>query len=195
MQILTEYEAEHFLEQEGFPIVNRTLCKSEKEALATLKKYDRVVLKLASPELLHKTEHGAVKINVTEKNFHSQYQELININVKQQGVIVQEYVEGMYFLLGIKKEAVFGHVLLFGLGGIYTEAFKDVTMRILPIEKKEIKTMINELQASELFHSREKLNVALLEKVLFQLSTLVEKYPHIQELDINPLILNKDEAT
>ena len=196
MKILTEYDAENFLEHEGFPLIQRKLCKTERDALKTAKTYCfPVVLKASSPTLLHKTEHNAVRTNVTEKNFHQHYTELMKLH--PEGILVQPHIEGIPLLLGIKKDPTFGHVLAVGLGDIYTEIFKDVTFRILPANKKEILSMLDDLKSAQLFHTyrNKKIDIKKLNKILLTLSKLPEKYPNLEELDINPLFLNNYEAT
>src|SRR3989338_4483188 len=151
MNILTEYKAEQFLEKEGFPVAERTLCTTEKEALSIAKKHQfQGVLKVASGELLHKTEAHAVKLTTTEDTFHKHYQELNKLNFKKEGILVQNYVQGICLLAGLKKDPVFGHVLAVGLGGIYTEILKDISFRVLPLEKKDVKEMLQELKGDKL---------------------------------------------
>ena len=197
MDILTEYKAEAFLEKEGFPVAQRTLCTTEEQALKTAKKNDfHVVLKVASDELLHKSEHNAVRLNITQENFHQTYKELNTLKIKKQGIIVQNYIHGKYLLIGLKKDLVFGHVLAVGMGGIYTEVIKDVAFRVVPVEKKDIKEMLQELKSFKILSGfrGEKVNLTLIENILLKISSLAEKYPSIQELDINPLIVNEKEA-
>lgn len=198
MQLLTEYKAEAFLEKEGLTVVERRLCKSEPEALAAAEDYGfPVVLKLASEKLLHKTEFKAVRLNVTKEEFHQAYSYLHNLPLEKEGIIVQKFVEGNYLLVGLKNDPTFGHVLAVGLGGIYTEILKDVSFRITPVEKRDIKEMLEELKGYTILEGfrGERANLRLIYEVLLKISKLSEKYPTIEELDINPLIVNEKEAT
>ena len=197
MNILTEYEAEEFLSKEGFPVVNRTLCITEKEAYQEAsKKNFNVVLKIASKEALHKTELHGVRMGITKDTFSQHYKELSNLKLKKEGILVQDYVEGLQLILGLKKDPVFGHVLLVGLGGIYAEVFKDTALKILPVEKKDIHALLQELKSYQLLkgYRGSNFNLTYLEKILLKFNHLIKKHPSIQELDINPFILNEKEG-
>lgn len=197
MKILTEFNAENFLEAEGFPIVPRILAKSKHEAYLAGKKLGfPVVLKVSSDELLHKSEKNAVKLNIDQFKFEKAYDELDSIPVKKHGIIVQKFLHGKYILLGIKKDPTFGHVVVAGLGGIYTEITRDVSMRITPIKKSDAVEMLKELKSYKILEGfrGEKVNIHLIVEQILALSALAEKYPNIKELDINPLIVNEHHA-
>ncbi len=197
MRVLTEYIAELFLEKEGFPIVEKTLCKTEAEALKVSRRYSfPVVLKVVSGELIHKSEKHAVRINVGEENFHQIFKELENVKVKKEGILVQRFVEGTSLLVGLKKDPTFGHVLAVGLGGVYTELIKDISLRIVPVTKKDVKEMLEELKCYKVLqgYRGEKINFEKLEEIMLKLSKLAERYSNLEELDINPLIINEKEA-
>lgn len=197
MKILTEFNAENFLEAEGFPIVPRILAKSKHEAYLAGKKLGfPVVLKVSSEELLHKSEKNAVKLNIDQFKFDKAYDELDKIPIKKQGIVVQKFLNGKYVLLGLKKDPTFGHVIVAGLGGIYTEIIKDVSMRITPIKRQDAIDMLKELKSYKILEGfrGEKVNINLIVEELLKLSKLSEKYPNITELDINPLIANEHSA-
>lgn len=197
MKILTEYLAENFLETAGFKIAQRVLTKNKQEAYEIAKKLGfPVVLKLASNKLLHKSEKNAVKLNINEENFSQSYDELNKIKIHKQGIIIQKYIPGKQILLGLKRDPTFGHVLLAGIGGIYTEIIKDTAMRIPPINKKEAQKMLKELRSYKILAGfrGEKVNTDLITENILKLSDLAHKYPSIKELDINPLIVNEHHA-
>ena len=150
-------------------------------------------MKLASPELLHKSDKNAVKLNINEDNFEKAYNELMKIPVKKDGVILQKFMHGKDILLGLKKDPTFGHVIVVGIGGIYAEVMKDVSMRIVPIKKSDAVEMLKELKSYKILEGfrGEKVNINLIVDELMKLSKLSEKYPEIKELDINPLIANE----
>ena len=144
---MTETEAENFLEKEKFPIISRKLTKNYEEA----KKYAQkigfpVVLKIASPELVHKTEKNAVVLNVTKESLKNTYQKLDNIKIKKQGILVQKQIQGKTLILGIKKDPVFKHIIMIGFGGILSELIKDkiVITFIGGIEKHDNLDMVVE---------------------------------------------------
>ena len=198
MRILTEYEAEKLLSDQGFPLAYRKLFTTEKEAYKEAEKLNfNIVLKIASPKILHKTELKGVKLGITKENFSKNYKALDNLKIPKQGILLQEYVEGLQLIIGIKKDPVFGHVLLLGLGGIYTELFKDTSLRVLPLEKKDVHSLLEELKIYPLLkgYRGEKYNLKHLEKILLHFNDFVKKYPTLQELDINPLIINEKKVT
>ena len=153
-----------------------------------------------SKQALHKTEIKGVKIVRKKQELQKEFTNLIKISkrkkLKLQGILVQEYHEGIQLILGIKKDPVFNHVLLFGLGGIYTEILKDISIRACPITLKDAESMINDLRSKEIIYGArgQKSNVTLLKKLLVKTSKIPLKHKNILELDINPLILNEKSA-
>ncbi len=186
---MLEAEAEDFLEKNGFNVAKRAVIKTKDELLKVAKKLG-FPLVLKNAELLHKTERNAVKLNVHESNLLEAYQEL-----KARKVLVHKQIDGNYFLIGIKKDPTFGHVIVFGLGGIYTELFKDITIRVYPIGKKQAKDMLEDIKFRKIYEFRnKKINKQALVEALLKTSNLIKKYPNIRELDINPMIANEKEA-
>ena len=155
-----------------------------------------LVLKIVSEQAVHKTEIGGVKIVNHQSEISEVFEDLLKIaknnKIKLEGILVQEFVEGQQLIIGLKKDVTFGHVILFGLGGIFTELIKDVSIRKCPISKEESQSMIEELQASKLFHNFRniKLNTEILKDALVSISHLPQKHKPIVEMDINPFILN-----
>ncbi len=197
-KVLSEKEAEDFLEKNSFPIVKRKLANNLNEII----KYSKdlgypIALKLSSQEVLHKTDIGAIKLNLQEKDIEKAYNELIKIKVKKPKILVQKYCEGKQIIIGLKKDPTFGHVLAFGLGGIFTEILKDVSFRICPITEQDADSMIQEIKGYPILKGyREKpINIKLIKQILIKTSELTKKYPKIKELDINPLIVNEKQAT
>lgn len=197
MRILTEYKAEDFLEREGFPIVERRLFQEWKEAFNYAKRVKfPVVLKLASDHLLHKTDVNAVRLNVNEENFFRNYMDLAGMKIQKYGVLIQKFISGKYIIIGVKKDETFGHVILAGLGGVFAEVIKDVSFRVLPINKKEALGMLKELKCFEILkgYRGEKVDLRHVIGVMLKVSKLVEKHPSISELDLNPLVANEREV-
>ena len=188
--VVKEKEAEDALEHVGFNVVQRMLVTSlgELETAAQKLSYPLV---LKNVSLLHKSDGDAVKTNVTEETLLTSFKEL-----RSKNVLVQKQISGVEFLLGIKKDPVFGHVAVCGLGGIFTEVFKDVSFRAIPLTKDDAHSMLSSLRASSIFDARGgKVNKGELVKSILLLNKLVETFPHLLELDINPLIINRDCAT
>ena len=165
-------------------------------SLKDLKLKAPLVLKIISPDAIHKTELGGVIIVPRSEEIESSFDELVS-NAKKnklplKGILAQEYIEGTQLIIGIKKDPTFNHVILFGLGGIFTEILNDVSIRKCPITLEEAEDMIYELKSKKLFEGFRniQLNKELLKKSLVEISKLPQKHKNIQELDINPYILN-----
>jgi len=189
MLTLKEHQAELFLKKEGFPVVESYLIKDKNSLIKHSKKIN-FPLVLKNPEILHKTEKNAVITGVNKENLIKSYQ-----NLKSKKVLMQKQIKGHELLIGIKKDKVFGHVIAFGIGGIFTEVLKEVSFRVLPVNKKEIISLIKENKAYNLLNSRgKKISTKNIENIILKLSKLIEKHSNIQELDINPLIVNEKEA-
>jgi len=194
-EVYTGYKAEKFLEK-FVPVSNNQIVK----------KFDEIsikpplVLKIISPDALHKTDIGGVKIVKSNSDLENSFSELITLskgkNLKLDGILVQKFYDGEQLIIGIKKDPTFNHVILFGLGGIFTEVLEDTSIRKCPISTIDAKEMIEELRASKIFHGfrGKNLNVNALIDILVKVSQIPKKFSNIQELDINPLILNEKEG-
>lgn len=197
MEVMAEKEAEDFLEKEGFPVAKRMVTITEEEMLSAAKEIGYpLVLKVHSKKIIHKSDVGGVKVDVrNEEEAKKAYKEIMNIK-DSEGCLVQKFIPGDWFLLGLKKDPTFNHVLAFGTGGIYTEVIKDVALRICPASLEEIRKMIKETKGSKILEGirGKKLNIKAVEELLLKTSSLAKKHPNIQELDINPLVVNEKEA-
>lgn len=155
-----------------------------------------LVLKVISPYAIHKTEVKGIRIIKDQTQIKSNFNDLMKIK-GAKSVLVQEYIEGIELIIGLKQDASFGHALMFGIGGIMVELLKDVSFRICPINHKDAEEMINELKAKQLlfgFRGSNPINLNLLTKCLVNVSEIPKKYPNLKELDINPLIINDKHA-
>ncbi|MDI1471570.1 MAG: acetate--CoA ligase family protein [Thermodesulfovibrio sp.] len=196
-------EALEILSLYGFTFPERALAKTPMEAVAIAERIGYpVVMKISSPHILHKTDVGGVKLNLNnEKAVYNAFIE-ITTNVKRfmpdafiEGVMVYEMVTGgKEVILGVSYDRTFGHMIMFGLGGIYVEVLKDVSFRIVPITEEEAFDMINEIKGSRILDGvrgekpYDKKDIA---NCLRRLSRLVEDFPIIKEVDINPyLVMN-----
>ncbi len=186
MEVFTEKEAEDFLEKEGFDIIERIYVEKEEELEnATNKLGFPWVMKVSGEEIIHKNKIGGVVKNIKDHEIAWEVFNKLKEIKDVKGVMIQKQIKGKEFLLGIKKTPEFGHAIAFGAGGIHTEKLKDVSFRIYPFGKKEIRRMIEEVNASK---DLEKESVKIIEKNILKLCKLIKKYPRIKELDINPLI-------
>ncbi len=195
MGLLLEKEAEDFLAKNRFNVVSHAVARTSKEVISKAKKLGfPVVLKALSNNLIHKTEKGAVKVDLrNEKELMHAYHELKNISPE---VLIQKFIPGDWFLVGLKKDPSFGHVLAFGLGGIHTEVLKDVSFRVCPVNHSDINSMLAETKAFQILSGArgKTYNLEAVKNLLLKISVLPKKYPNIVELDINPLVVNSRQA-
>ena len=195
-EVLTEFEAEKILKS-YLPIAKNQLVISQREI--KLKKFP-LVLKIMSKQLIHKSDIGGVKIVNILDELNKEFQNLINLakrkKLQLQGILVQEFHEGYQLIVGIKKDPVFGHILLLGIGGIYTEVLRDFSIRACPISLQDAESMIQDLKTKDILYGKrgKKANIELLKKLLVKTSQIPLKHKTITELDINPLILNEKDA-
>lgn len=199
---LTESRSKEILRAYGIPVTREILVHSASEAAAAAAEIGfPAVLKIESPDILHKTEAGGVLLNLADAAAVEEGYDLIMERARSyspaaslDGVLVQEMLPpGLEIILGLKKDPVFGPTLLFGLGGIYVELLKDVALRTAPIRESDAREMIEEIQGKALLEGvrgQPPRDLQALIKIMMQLSRLaVELGDEITELDINPLIL------
>ncbi|MBU5689571.1 MAG: acetate--CoA ligase family protein [Candidatus Aenigmatarchaeota archaeon] len=200
---LTEKEAKDILAAYKIPIAKGEVCTSFEQLKKTaLWMGFPLVLKAVSEEVVHKTDVGAVVLDIKdEKSLEEAYISIIGnmkkINVYPQGFYIQEMVKGDFELIvGAKRDNTFGPVIMVGLGGIYAEALKDIVFRIAPVDRKTALEMIGELKSSKIFKGfrGKKANVELIADVLVKLSRIMIENPEISEVDINPLIVDSSKA-
>lgn len=203
MRFFNEFEAKKFLKKYGVNVTEECLVKQEEDAVKAASKIGfPVVMKVISDKLIHKTESKGVVLNVkSEEEARTAYNDLYKIAERVddefKGIAVERMVPGHQLIIGIKRDAQFGYVLMFGLGGIFVEIFKDVSFRIIPLDKDEIFEMIRETKSFEILNGargHEKIDFDKLVDVIFKISLIVKEDVSVEELDINPLIVNKKEA-
>ena len=204
--ILTEFESKKILKQIGIPVVETKLAKTQKEAVSFSQKIGfPVALKIISPDVIHKTDSGGVKLglkNVSE--VREAYHEILEGVRKQypdaiiHGVSVQKMVRpGTEVIVGTSKDPQFGPVIMFGLGGIFVEILKDVSFRVVPVNRKDAQEMVKEIKGYPLlqgYRGKEPANVPALVEMILKISNLIHKNPQIKELELNPVFAYKDRA-
>jgi acetyltransferase len=198
---LTDFQAREIFEAYGVKGPKRYLAKDAMSAVEYANKIGYpVVAKIVSPDILHKTESGGVRINIMdasemEKAFNDIITSVKNYlpSARIEGIEIQEMVKGIQeIIIGVKKDVQFGHLIMFGLGGIFVEALKDVTFGIVPVDREEASDMIKEIKSYKLLTGFRKLPEADIPSIvdtILRVSKLCEHFPEIKELDINPLIV------
>lgn len=204
--ILTEIEAKQVFTEVGISTTGTVLASSQKEAVALSEKIGfPVVLKVASPDITHKTDAGGVKVGLKNKaEVRKAYREIMASvrpkypGAKIDGVSVQDMARpGTEIIIGMFKDPQFGPVIMFGLGGIFVEVLKDVSFRISPIVRRDAAEMIAEIKGYALlqgYRGHEPAHIPSLEDILLKVSDFVEKTPGIKEIDLNPVFAYKDSA-
>jgi acyl-CoA synthetase (NDP forming) len=203
---LTEIESKELIGGVGIPVVEAKLARTKAEAVSLSKKMGfPVVLKIVSPDVIHKSDSGGVKLGLANAvQVDKAYDEILSLVKKHQpkakieGISVQKMVRpGVEVIIGMSKDAQFGPVLMFGLGGILVEVLKDVSFRIVPLSKRDAREMIKEIKGYPLlegYRGQEPVDIPFLEAMILKLSDFIDKNPEIKELDLNPVFAYKNGA-
>jgi len=198
---LLETEAKELLKAYGIPIPDFQLIKSEDEIAGLAKEINfPVVMKIVSPDIIHKTDAGGVKLNIKdETEARLAYQEIISKTKKYNkeaqvfGVITYSMIpQTTEVIIGMMKDPHFGPVIMFGLGGIFVEVLKDVSFRILPIEEIDAEEMIAEIKGHEILkgaRGETPKDLEAIKKLLMKISQLAMENPEIKEIDLNPVFV------
>ena len=200
---LLEFEAKRLIALHGAPVSDDLLAKTADEAVELAKKIGHeVVLKIVSPDILHKSEAGGVKVKLrTEKEIRQGFKEIIknaaefNPNADIRGVLVSSMAhDGVEVIIGTKYDDQFGPIIMYGLGGIMVEILKDVSFRVLPITPSTARKMIEQTKSYPILdgaRGKPPLDKKSVRRLLMLCSEIVEAYPEIQEMDLNPVIVHE----
>lgn len=203
---LTEVEAKDWLREAGFPVVETRLARSQAQAVALSREMGfPVALKIASPQVVHKSDAGGVKLGLASQRAVARAYRDIMASVKAKhpearidGASVQRMAShGTEVIMGMSKDPQFGPVLMFGLGGIWVELLKDVAFRIVPLLPRDAREMVREIKGFPLlegYRGSPPAHLPTLEDMLLKLSSFVEANPDIKELDLNPVFAYPDGA-
>jgi len=194
-------EAKDILAAYGVPLPKSVLAADADEAVAAAEAIGYpVVMKIASPDILHKTDIGGVKLNLTTASDVRDAFDLIIYRATRHlpdaiiwGCQVQQMVRGgKEVIIGVNRDPQFGPLLMFGLGGVYVEALKDVTFRVSPVDRREAREMLGEIRAYNLLRGvrgEKPSDLDAIADTIVRVSQLVSDFPDIVELDINPLLV------
>ena len=197
---LLEHEAYELLEAYGLPVPRYGLARSPEEAVEIASHIGfPVVLKVVSPDIIHKSDVGGVVVNVrSEEQVVEAYTRIVE-NVKRRapearvyGILVQQMVpEGVEVIVGATRDPVFGPVVMFGLGGIFVEVLKDVSFRVVPLTEEDADEMIKEVKGYAVLkgvRGQPPRDIAALKKIVLGVAKLMEELEEVRELDLNPVM-------
>jgi 3-hydroxypropionyl-CoA synthetase (ADP-forming) len=197
--VITEESAKAILTEYGIKVPSYALVRNAQEAQEKAKQLGfPLVAKIISPDILHKTDVKGVRVGLkTEQEVRDAFNDMherLSSKYNTKGVILEKMVDpGLEIIVGLQNDPQFGPVLMFGLGGIYAEIFKDVTFRVLPITSEDTKEMIEDLKGKSMlkgFRGSQPIDTAMLSDMLLKIGKLgVEAAPYYESVDFNPIIL------
>ncbi len=200
-------EANALLAEGGIPVIPTALARDPEEAIHLADTFGYpVVLKLAAASITHKSDVGGVALNLANADaVHDAFHRIRSAalaaapDAAVQGVSVQPLARpGTEVIIGLTQDPQFGPVLMFGLGGVLVEALKDVAFRIVPLDSRDARQMIGEIQAFPLlqgYRGAPPADLDALEALLLKLSAFAQAHPEIRELDLNPVVAHAHGAT
>ena len=203
---LGELDGNEILKCYGFNVLKMALATSGDEAVDIARKIGfPVVMKIVSPQILHKSDAGGVKVGLSDESQVREAFDTIIENARKyndkavvEGVLVQEVAGGgKEVILGVSRHTGSGHVLMFGLGGIFVEVYKDVVFRMAPIGRNVARRMVKAIKGYPMltgFRGEPSVDIEALEKNLVSLSAMTQNHPEIKELDINPLFVHPNDG-
>ncbi|NWF86908.1 GNAT family N-acetyltransferase [Candidatus Bathyarchaeota archaeon] len=206
-ELLTEAESKTLLEYYNFPVAKVCVAATADEAVAFASQIGYpVVLKILSPQIAHKTDAGGVVLDInTDAEVRQAFEQIIR-NAKKYdpkasilGVTVQPMIKkrGYEVIIGAKTDSLFGPVILFGMGGVEVELFKDFSLGLPPLNQTLVRRMMEETKVYELLKGYRNVppaNIKLLEEIIVRFSQLLIDFPQLKEVDINPLFIDQKEA-
>lgn len=195
--VLTEFESKNLLKEIGIPIPEQELATTKEETIAVAKKIGfPIVLKLMAEDIVHKSDTGAVKLNIKNEDETGQaYDELIKIpSQSEKSISVQKMAEEPIteLIIGMTTDAQFGPALMFGIGGILVELLEDVSFRIAPITEYDAREQIHEIKGFPIldgYRGKPKADIDAIVSTLLKISDLVTKHEEINEMDLNPIFI------
>lgn len=199
---LGEIEAREVMEAYGMRLPQSRLARSPDEAVQIAAEIGYpVVMKISSPDILHKSDVGGVKVGVSDAASVRDTYELIEYrarkyspNARIWGILVQEIVrKGRELLVGVSRDPQFGHLIAFGMGGVYVEVIRDVAFRLAPVSTQEVHEQLRSIRMYPLLQGvrgEPPADIASAEETVLRVSQLVSDFPDIVEMDINPLVVH-----
>jgi len=202
--VLGELDGNELLKCYGFNTLPMALAKNKTEACKIADQIGYpVVMKIVSPEILHKTDAGGVVVGLKDDAGVKEAFETIMAKAKDynpdahlEGVLVQKLApKGKEVILGLSKDPVFGHAVMFGLGGIFVEVYKDVAFRLSPMGRNVARRMVKTIKGYPILkglRGEKPSDIETIEKHIVSLKVMADNHPMIKELDINPLFVHEE---
>jgi acyl-CoA synthetase (NDP forming) len=200
-KFVNEIEAKGVLRAYGVPVTNDVLCDSHENAMTAAKSIGYpVVMKLVSPDVVHKTELKAVRTNIRDhleisKTFDDIMSRATMAKVRVNGILVSETAVGQEIIIGSLRDPQFGPMVMLGMGGILVEVYKDVSYRLAPVNARDVKEMLAELKGKKLlegFRGLQKHDIEALTRAVIAVSQIIADFPEIEEMDLNPIFVNEN---
>jgi acyl-CoA synthetase (NDP forming) len=200
--MLDLWESRGVLSGMGLPMDRAVYAISREEALKAAERIGfPVVMKIVSADVVHKTDVGGVRINIScEKDVGEAFDAMM-ASVRQKmpaarikGVLIEEMVRGTELIIGSSCDPQFGRMLMFGMGGVFVEVYKDVSFRLVPIADFDAREMMDEIKGKAIFEGARgypKADKDQIVRILLAVSEGLQMYPDIGELDINPLMVTE----
>lgn len=193
---LMEHESKAILESLGIATTKSMVARTEDEAVEIFRSLaSPVALKVLSPDVVHKSDAGGVKLNLEDADeVRAAFRDIVRAfpDKKVEGISVQKMARpGVEAIVGVTNDATFGPMLMFGLGGVFVEVLKDVSFRSIPITESDAQDMIEEIKAYPILkgHRGHSVDIRALKDLMMRISDYVMKNPEISEMDLNPVFL------
>ncbi|MHA1198003.1 MAG: acetate--CoA ligase family protein [Candidatus Heimdallarchaeaceae archaeon] len=201
--VLTYEESRTVMSLAGFPLNKMAFAKNLDECLTKADEIGYpIVLKVVSENVIHKSDSGGVEINIkSDVELRKAHENMIKSvldfypSAEISGFSIEEMVEGVELLIGTNTDEQFGKMIAFGIGGIFVEVYKDVSFRLIPVNETDIEEMFNEIKGKKLlegYRGKPKVNKSELTKFILGISNLIESFPQIKEMDLNPVVATTD---
>jgi len=195
--VLTEFESKELLQEIGIPVPVQRLTISKKDTISAAEEIGfPIVMKLIAEDIVHKSDTGAVKLNLKSKeDVDKAYDELIEIpSEMEKKISVQKMADEPIteLIIGMTTDPQFGPALMFGIGGILVELLEDVSFRIAPITEYDAKEMIHEIKGFPIldgYRGKPKADIDAIVETLLKISEIVIEHEEINEMDLNPIFI------
>ncbi len=201
--VLTYEESRKVMELAGIPLNKMKVANDLEESIQRANEVGYpIVLKVISEDVIHKSDSGGVRVGIKSdgelsESYHEMLKSVLSFypNAKIEGVSVEEMVSGVELLIGTSTDEQFGKMIAFGIGGVFVEVYKDVSFRLIPVTSKDVHNMIDEIKGKAMlkgFRGMPKVNLDELTSLILTISKLIEKYPIINEMDLNPVVATEN---